>query len=302
MINDFEYFAPTKLKEALVLLDKYQDDCKVIAGGQSLLVLMRQGLVAPGYLVDIKGISELDYIKSDKDKGIKIGALTTHRSIEKSPLMKNGYSVLAEMEHRLASIQTRNWGTIGGNVCHGDPAGDPAPVLIALKANVVIAGINGEKSLPIEDFYSDYLETILQPGELLTEIQVPPSPDYTGTAYTKFNVIESDMGTIGVAVSITLDSNKEICSDIRIVLGAAAPTPKRAKEAEKIVRGKKITENLLKKSGQIASAEADPITDISASEEYRRELVRILVARVAKEALDRANHTDKGGYPHEKRA
>ena len=113
MIRDFEYFAPKTLEEAIALLDKYGDECKVIAGGQSLLILMRQGLVAPEYLVDIKGVSELNYINHDAKEGLRIGALTTHRTIEKSPVMQNGYRVLAEMERRLASVQTRNWGTIG---------------------------------------------------------------------------------------------------------------------------------------------------------------------------------------------
>ena len=176
MIKDFEHFAPKTLKEALALLDKYEDDCKVICGGQSLLILMRQGLVAPKYLVDIKGISELNYIKDEKD-GLKIGALTTHRAIEKSAVIKRKYPALAEMETRLASIQTRNWGTIGGNICHGDPAGDPAPVLIALNATLSMAGTKGERNMKVEDFTLDYFETALKTGELLTEIQIPaPSP------------------------------------------------------------------------------------------------------------------------------
>ena len=146
MIRDFEYFAPKTFNEALVLLDKYRDECKVIAGGQSLLILMRQGLVAPEYLIDIKGISELAYIKSDAKEGLRIGALTTHRAIEKSADMRNGFSIMVEMERRLASIQTRNWGTIGGNLCHGDPAGDPAPVLMALNASLSMASRNGERT------------------------------------------------------------------------------------------------------------------------------------------------------------
>jgi carbon-monoxide dehydrogenase medium subunit len=288
MIRDFEYFSPKTLKEALTLLDKYGDECKVIAGGQSLLILMRQRLVMPEYLIDIKGISELNYIKSDAKEGLRIGALTTHRAIEKSPAMKNGFSVLAEMEHRLASIQTRNWGTIGGNICHADPTGDPAPVLIALKATLSTASLKGKRNMAVEDFCLDYFETALEPGELLTEIQVPAVPPHTGTAYTKFNIIESDMATVGVAVSITLDSGEDMCQDIRIVLGACAPIPMRAKQAEEVLRGKEVTDSLLKEAGQIASQEADPISDISASEDYRRELVKILVKRVGKEALARA--------------
>jgi carbon-monoxide dehydrogenase medium subunit len=270
------------------LLDQYQDEYKVIAGGQSLLILMRQGLVAPEHLIDIKGISELDYIRSDPEKGLKIGALTTHRSIEKSPAMKGGFGVLAEMEHRLASIQTRNWGTIGGNICHGEPAGDPVPVLMALDATLSIASREGKRKMALEDFGVDYFETALKPGELLTEIQVPPPPPHTGTAYTKFNIIESDMATVGVAVTVTLGSREDVCQDCRIVLGACAPTPMRAKKAEEILRGNRITEDLLRQAGKVASREAEPISDINASEEYRRELVKVLVGRVGREALVRA--------------
>jgi len=288
MIRDFKYFAPKTLKEALTLLDKYKDEGKVIAGGQSLLVLMRQGLVTPKYLIDIKGVSELSYIKSDTKKGLKIGALTTHRAVEKSPKMRDGFAVLAEMENRLASIQTRNWGTIAGNLCHADPAGDPAPVLIALNATLSLASVRGERKMAMEDFCLDYFETALEPGELLAEIQIPAVPPHTGIAYTKFNVIESDLATVGVAVSITLGSGDGICRDVRIALGAVAPTPMRAKQAEAVLRGKKITDNLLKEAGEIASTEAGPISDIYASEDYRRELVKVLVKRVGKEALARA--------------
>lgn len=286
MIKNFEYFAPKTLKEALTLIDQYKDGGKIIAGGQSLLILMRQGLVAPRYLVDIKGLSELNYIKEDKD-GLKIGALTTHRAIEKSPLIQQKFSVLAEMERRLASIQTRNWGTIGGNICHADPAGDPIPVLISLNANLTLTSLKGQRNVAIEGFCRDYFETVLQPGELLTEIQVPALPPHTGAAYTKFNIIESDLATVGVAVSITLDGG-ETCQEVRIALGASAPTPIRAKKAEAVLRGKKITEALLREAGEVASGEAEPISDIYASAEYRRELIKVLVARVGKEALSRA--------------
>jgi carbon-monoxide dehydrogenase medium subunit len=288
MLRDFEYLAPKTLEEALTLLDEHQDECKVIAGGQSLLILMRQGLLAPEYLIDIKGVSELNYIESDAKQGLKIGALTTHRAIEKSPAMKNGFGVLAEMEHRLASIQTRNWGTIGGNISHADPAGDPAPVLIALNATLTTASLGGTRNMAVEDFSLDFFETALEPAELLTDIQVPAVPPHTGTAYTKFNIIESDVATVGVAVSITLDSGDGACREARIVLGACAPTPMRAKQAEEVLRGKKITDRLLKEAGQRASEEAEPISDVTASEEYRRELVKVLVARMGKEALARA--------------
>jgi carbon-monoxide dehydrogenase medium subunit len=289
MIKDFEHFAPKTLKEALALLDKYGDDCKVICGGQSLLILMRQGLVAPKYVVDIKSLKELNYIRDGKG-GVRIGATTNHRAIEKSALIKRKYPVLTEMEARLASIQTRNWGTIGGNLCHGDPAGDPAVVLIALNTVLTVASAKGTRSIPAEDFTLDYFEVALEPGELLTEIQIPEPPPHTGTVYTKFNIIDSDLATVGVAVSVTLSSG-DSCQDIRIALGAVAPAAMRAKKAEEMLKGKEITDALLKQAGQTAASEAEPISDIQASEEYRRELVKVLVPRMTKEALARAKKT-----------
>jgi len=159
---------------------------------------------------------------------------------------------------------------------------------MALNATLRTASRKGKRTMAVEDFTLDYFETALEPGELLTEIQVPAVPPHTGTAYTKFNIIESDMATVGVAVSVTLGSNDGTCDDVRIVLGASAPTPMRAKQAEAVLKGKRITDELLKEAGQIASAEAEPISDISASEEYRRELVKVLVKRVGNEALARA--------------
>jgi len=291
VIKDFEYFAPKTVDEALSLLTQYKEDCKLIAGGQSMLILMRQGLVAPEYLIDIKGISDLDYIKSDENGGLRIGALTTHRTIETSPLIKNGFSVLAEMEHNIASVETRNWGTIGGNICHADPAGDPAPVLIALKAMLKMVSPSGERTVAIEDFFLDYFQTALQEDEILAEIQIPNPLPHTGTAYEKFTLLEGDYAVVSTAVSITLSPKDNTCSDARIALGAAAPVPMRAVQAEKVLIGKEITDNLLQEAGRVASEEASPISDINASEEYRRELIGVLVKRVGGEALERAKRT-----------
>jgi len=287
MIKDFEYFAPKTLKEALKLLDKYQDECKVIAGGQSLLILMRQGLVAPEYLIDIKGISDLDYINDD-GKGVRIGALTLHRTIEKSPIIQKHCMVLSEMERTLATLQTRNWGTIGGNLAHGDPAGDPAPVFIALDASLKLVSAGGERVVKAEEFFQDYLEVALEPDEILTEIQVPPPPPHTGTAHEKLMVMQGDHGIVGAAASITLKSGNGVCEDARIVLSNAASIPMRAKKAEKLLIGKAITDDLLAEAGEVASSEADPPADVHGTAEYRREMIKVFVRRVAQKAQERA--------------
>jgi carbon-monoxide dehydrogenase medium subunit len=287
MIAAFEYFAPKTVKEALSLLSKYKDEAKIIAGGQSMLVVMRQRLLTPDYVIDIKGLTDLEYIKYDEKQGLRIGAMTIHRDIEKSPVIQKHFGVLSEMEGNLATIQTRNWGTIGGNLCHGDPAGDPAPVLIALKAKLKLVSSAGERVIDTEEFSEDYLEVALKPNEMLAEIQVPTPAPHTGTAYEKLMVMKGDMGVVGAAVSITLDS-KGSCQDARIALSNCSSVPLRAKKAEKVLIGKTINDALLAEAGEVASSEADPPDDVHGSVEYRREMIKVFVKRVAQIALEKA--------------
>jgi carbon-monoxide dehydrogenase medium subunit len=288
MIKNFEYFAPKTIKEALTLLSQNKEKAKIMAGGQSLLVVMKQGLFTPEYLIDIKGISELDYISYDEKESLRIGALTIHRDIENSPIIQKHFRVLSEMEGNLALIQTRNWGTIGGNLCHGDPAGDPATVFIVLKAKLKLTSLDQERIIDMEEFSTDYLEVSLEPGEILTEIQVPTPPSHTGTAHEKLMVMKGDMGIVGAAVSITLSLEDNICKDARIVLSNAASIPFRAREAEKRLIGNVINDDLLAEVSQAASVEADPPADIHGSAEYRREMVEVFVRRAARKALERA--------------
>jgi len=294
MIRDFAYFKVKKVDEALALLDKYQDDYKIICGGQSLLILMRQGLVAPENLIDIKGLEELNYITFDPKDGLKIGATTTHSAVEQSPLVKEHYPILVSMEENLASVQTRNWGSIGGNLCHGDPTGDPGAVFIALNGSVKLANKERERTLPIEEFFVDFFETELEEGEMLLEVQLPVIPPRTAVTYNKFNIIENDQGIVSVAASVTVDDNGTTCQDARIVLGSAAPVSIRAKEAEKLLIGQKFDDELLLTVGDKAAEEADPVADIHASEEYRRELVRTLTRRMVKEAWEQAGTLVRG--------
>lgn len=288
MIRDFVYHKAGTVKDALDLLEEYKEDNKIICGGQSLLILMRQGLIAPENLIDIKNLGELSFIDFDGEKGLRVGATTTHRAIEKSPLVKEHFPVLVEMEENLASVQTRNWGTIGGNLSHADPTGDPGPMFIALGARVKVASKNGDRVLPMEEFFVDYFETVLKEDELLLEIQIPAIPSRTSIAYEKFNIIKNDQGIVSVAVSMTAGEDKKTCEDARIVLGAAAAIPLRARETEQLLRGQKIDDDLIEAAGQKAFEECDPVRDIHASEEYRRQLVKVLTKRMLKKAWEQS--------------
>ncbi|MBI4649677.1 MAG: xanthine dehydrogenase family protein subunit M [Bacteroidia bacterium] len=286
MIHDFNYLKADTVKEALRLLAQHKDDYKIICGGQSLLILMRQGLVTPGNLIDIKKVKELSYIKFDPKKGLTLGAATTHREIEKSKIIRKHYPILVDLEENIASNQTRNWGTIGGNLCHGDPTGDPGPVFIALDASVKIANRQRERTMLLEEFFLDFFETALEEGELLLEVRIPVIPPKTAVAYEKFNIIKNDQGIISVAALITVNKDGSTCKNARIVLGGAANTPLRIKEAEKLLTGQKISPALLDKVGKKASEMSSPVSDIHASETYRRYLVDVLTKRMIKKAWE----------------
>jgi aerobic carbon-monoxide dehydrogenase medium subunit len=289
IINDFEYLPATTVEEALELLSQHKDDeYKIIAGGQSLNTMMKHRLISPEYIIDIKGLSDLDYIKFDEKDGLKIGAMTTHRSLEKSPVIREKYGVLCEMEENVASVETRNWGTVVGDLVNGDPAADPAPVFIALDSKIKIASSGEERTVDAEEFALDFFETAVQPGEIVTEIQVPTLPANTGVSFTKYSQMHGDYALASVAVLITLDNKKEKCTNARIGLGGVGSTPLRAKKAEANLKGKKITEELLAEAAKTASEESSPISGIEASADYKRELVGTLVRRMGKIALERA--------------
>ncbi len=287
-MHTFEYFPAKTVKEACDSLSQYGEEAKILGGGQSLVNLMKQNLIFPSYIIDIKGLAELDYIRYNEADGLRIGALTTHRSVEASDVIKEKYAMLAEMEHTLASVAVRNWGTVGGNLAHADPASDLAPALMALGAEVKLTGPDGERVVSMEDFLIDYFETALLPDELLTEIHVPNSGQGSG-CYTKFAQRATDMAVVSVAVYLIFDPGRsDLCKDIRIVMGAVGPTAFRSKRGEQLLKGQIITDAFIEEAARISAQDAQPTTDINGSEEFKREIVQVLVRRNIKEAAARA--------------
>lgn len=287
--TDFEYFGPKTVEEALDLLSQYKDeDYKIIAGGQSLNTAMKHRLIAPEYLIDLKGLSELDYITFDNKEGLRIGALATHRSLELSQIVRENYPMLCEMEENVASVETRNWGTVVGDLCNADPAVDPAPPLIVLGAKLKIQSKGEERTVDAEEFALDFFETTVQEGEMVTEIQIPIMPPNTGAYFTKYSQMLGDYALGSVAILITLDKKKDICANVRIGLAGVAAAPVRAKKAEAVLKGKKITDALLAKAAEVVKTEISPVSGIEGSEEYKRELAGTLLKRVGKIALERA--------------
>lgn len=274
----FNYLEPATIEEAVSLLGKYDGKAKVVAGGTDLVVQIREKLIAPEYVVDIGYISGLDRIDYDETQGLRIGALATIRAIEKSSKICQVYPAIAQSAGLLGSVAIRNVATIGGNLCNAAPSADTAPALIGLSAKGKIIGPDGEKIVSLEEFFTGPGCIVCEPGELLVEIQVPvPSPGTRGV-YLKHGRSAIDLATVGVAVIMTMEPGA-VCRDVKIVLGAVAPTPMRARKAEEVLRGKKVEPALIEKSAQAAADEARPITDVRASAEYRKEMIKVYTRR-----------------------
>lgn len=284
-MRNFEYIAPKTVEETCSLLSQYQEVAKVIAGGQSLLILMKQRLIEPSYLIDLKAIPELDYLTFDQNIGLKMGAMVTHRTIETSQIIKKHYAVLSKLEETLASVQIRNFGTIGGNICQADPSSDLIPSLIVLGARLRLSSSKGHRMFLLEDFFSDYYETQLRQDEILTEIEVPLMPTDSIAVYEKLSIRKTDSPIVGGCVMIMFDSTKEICKDLRIALCAVGPVPLRVKKAEDVMLGEKIKEKSINEAAKIASEVVMPVADIHFSEEYKREMVRFLIKRLISKAI-----------------
>jgi carbon-monoxide dehydrogenase medium subunit len=288
-MDNFQYCPANNVKEACDLLAQYGQEAKILGGGQSLVNLMKQNFVSPSYLVDIKGLSELDYIHYDEKDGLRIGALSTHRSLETSDVVKDNFAMLAEMERTLASVAVRNWGTVGGSLAHADPASDLAATLLALGARVTLTRSAGDRVVSLDDFFVDYFETVLQPDELLTEIHIPNSGPGKGYYY-KFAQRATDLAVVSVAVYLMFDpDDQNRCRDIRIVMGSVGSTALRSKRGEDLLKGQAISEPLIEAVARASAQDAQPTTDINGSEEFKREIVQVLVTRSIKKAACRAS-------------
>jgi CO/xanthine dehydrogenase FAD-binding subunit len=280
----FEYLAPRSIEEALFMLFQHGKEARVIAGGTDLLPQMKKRELAPRYLIGLKNIGGLDYIDYDPAQGLRVGPLATLHAVETSPTVNKRFPALAQAAYSMASAQIRNMGTVVGNICNGVPSADTAPALIVLAAKVKVASHrNGERVIPVEELFAGPSQTVLSHDELVLEVQVPDPVAHSGSAYVKHMQRSAmDLAIVGVAAAITAADGK--CSDVRIALGAVAPTPIRAKKAEGILKGKAFAARSVERAAEAAAAESHPITDIRASLEYRRDMVMVLTRRALNQA------------------
>jgi aerobic carbon-monoxide dehydrogenase medium subunit len=279
----FDYYEPTSVKDACALLDEHGDDARPIAGGTALLIMMRLKLLNPRVVVSLAKLPEFEAIRFDPKRGLTIGGGARHRDIELDPAVREHYPLLHETFSKVAQPRIRNMATIGGNLCQGDPLTDPGASLIALDASVVLKSSHGERTIPLDEFFVDYYQTAAEPSEIMTEIRVPPPDENLRWAHIKFLPrSQEDFATVGVALALKTSDGR--CDDIRLALNSAGPTIFRAKTAEAILRGRKITETLVKDMAEAAAAESDPIDDNRGSAEYKREMVKVLVGRAAAQA------------------
>jgi carbon-monoxide dehydrogenase medium subunit len=288
-MKNFDYLEPTTVAEACALLKQHGGEAKVFAGGGHLTILMKQGLYQPKSLVNIKKIPELQGIRYDDAEGLTIGALVTHRELEISPLVKENFPVLAAAEREVANIRVRNMGTVGGNLASGEPLTDLAQIFIALDGRLRIAGAGGQRSMLVEDLFVDFYTTTLAEDEIITEVVIPPLPANSGIEYIRFSSSSVvDKPSVGVAVRITIGADSKTIQLARIVLGCVGATPVRARNAEMLFIGKKLTQELAQQSGGAASQECGPTSDLRGSEEYKRAIVKTLVKRAVATAYERA--------------
>jgi len=261
------------------------DDSKVLAGGQSLVPLMKLRLVSPANLVDLGKIPGLSYIREEKGH-LLIGSMTTHHEVASSSVVGKKCMTLSETAGQIGDQQVRNRGTIGGTICHADPAGDLPAAMVALDAELKVAGQRRRRVIKATDFFQHMFTTSLRQDEILTEVKVPVLPPRSGGAYLKLGRGASDLATVGVAAAITLDK-AGACKDARLGLSGVGSTPIRATRAEDVLKGQALSDDLLAEAGEKASEMSSPSSDIRGSAEYKREMVKVYVRRAIRQSLAR---------------
>lgn len=285
VLPDFDYLVPTTLGEACNLLLEMNGKARVFAGATDIIPPMRDKAFTVDYLIDLKHIPGLDYLEYDEEEGLKIGALTTLRTIETSPLVKEKNPAVAHAAKVVASTQVRAKGTLVGNICNASPSCDSGPNLLAQNAKVLVQGPNRDRYIMAGDFFTGVKRTALEPGEIVTGVVFPPLKEGQRCVYIKHAVRKAmDLAIIGVAVNLTMEG--KVCKDARIALGAVATTPILAPRAAECLIGKELTEADIIAASEAAMDSCHPISDIRASAEYRKDMIRVFTKRAIKQALE----------------
>lgn len=290
-LPEFELVSAASVEEACALLAGAPADAEFLAGGTDLFVKMKQRRATPRRLVNIKGLRELDYIRYDASTGLRIGALTTIQQLHASSVVRSRFAALAQAAGDLGTEQIRNLGTIGGNLGNASPSAECAPVLMALDAELKCVRSQGERVVALDGFFTAPGKTVLGRGELITEVRVPEIAGPGASVYLKHSLRRMDVSMAAAAVVVALDGDR--CRELRIALGAVAPTPFRAHEAEALVKGQRLGANvnesaLLDEAARIAAQQASPIDDLRGYAQYRRGVVRMLVKQGLALAISRA--------------
>lgn len=279
----FEYVAPRSLDEALATLAEHGDEAKLMAGGQSLIPLMKLRFATPGLIVDLNRVDGLDGL-GETNGELRVGALCRHSQLADSDLLRSAYPLMSTAAPLIADPLVRNLGTIGGSLAHADPAGDWGSVMLALDAILVARGPSGERTIPIHDFFQGTFTTGLEPTEVLTQIRIPKPQVAAGGTYLKLERKVGDFATVGVAVQLELDGDRIR----RAGLGLTAVGPQNlvARDAEKALEGEAATEKAFAEAARLAAQAADPKSDVRGSAEYKRDVVRVFVERGLQRALE----------------
>jgi carbon-monoxide dehydrogenase medium subunit len=279
----FEYFAPTTLDEALGLLQEHGDEAKVLAGGQSLIPLMKLRFAAPAVIVDINGLSELGELE-EADGGLRIGALVRHKACERSELLQGRYGTLGDAAPMISDPIVRNLGSVGGSLAHADPQGDWGSVMLATRAEITVQSSNGSRTIPIDEFFQGPFTTVLEPTEILTEVRVPDSGTRAGGSYLKLERKVGDFATVGVAVHVAF-SNGSV-SQAGIALTGVGPMNLRAEAAEQALAGSALDDQAIGEAARLAAEAAQARTDLRGTEEYKRNVVRVFTERGLRKAAE----------------